>query len=130
MADSTSSWESTSVAAVLARRGREDVAELVGDLAAMLSAIVPGARVKRTLLRRQIASVRLPLGGNVYTLERRPDGGYATLRQQEVRGVVIRTDPLEVDAFLSELGAAIDAEVQRNERMRTALRSWLDTTSL
>lgn len=118
------------MAAVLARRSREDVTGLLGELVTMLSDLVPGARVKRTLIGRKITSVRLPLGGHVYTLERRPDGTFAAIRQQEVRGVVIRSDPLEIDAFLAELGAALDAEVQRSERMRGALRSWVDSMNL
>lgn len=121
------SWESTSIAAALARRSREDLADLLGDLASLLSGVVPGAEVKRTLLRRQIASVRLPVGGHVYMLRRRPDGSFETSRQQQVRGVVIRTDPLEIDDFLAELGPAVDAELQRSERGRAALGSWLES---
>ena len=127
MTDSSPSWESTSIAATLARRSHEDVADLLGDLVGLLSAVVPGAEVKRTLLRRRIASVRLPVGGSVYMLRRRPDGSFESSRQQQVRGVVIRTDPLEIDVFLAELGPAIDAELRRSERGRAALDSWLQS---
>ena len=46
-------------------------------------------------------------------------------RLQEVRGVVIRGDRLEIDAFLAELGLALDVELKRTERGRDALREWL-----
>lgn len=125
MTDSTPSWESTTVAAVLARRSHEDVSALLADLVTLLSEAVPGAQVQRALIRRHITSLRLPLGGTIYLLQRHPDGSFEAARQQEVRGVVIRTEPMELDAFLGELGPAIDAELRRSERGRDALRTWL-----
>jgi hypothetical protein len=125
--DSTPSWESTTVAAVLARRSHEDVSALLADLVTLLSEAVPGARVQRALIRRHITSLRLPLGGTIYLLQRHPDGSFEAARQQEVRGVVIRTEPMELDAFLGELGPAIDAELRRSERGRDALRTWLES---
>jgi hypothetical protein len=46
-----------------------------------------------------------------------------------VRGVVIRTDPMEIDEFLAELGAALDAELRRTEKGRAALHTWLNSTN-
>ena len=129
MSDPNSSFESASVAAVLAQRSGEDRAALVGDLVAMLSEVMPGARVERSLLRRHITSVRLPVGGFIYGLVRNSHGGFDASRQQEVRGVVIRTDPLEIDVFLAELGPALDAELARTERGRAALQRWFDSLS-
>lgn len=130
MTDASPSWANTSVAAVLARRSHEDLATLVGDVANLLSSVVPGAQVKRSLVRRQVMSVALPLGDSVYVLQRRGDGAFEASRQHRVRGVVIRTDPIAIDAFLAELGAAVDAELQRSERGRDALRAWLDSMNL
>jgi hypothetical protein len=127
--DSTPSFESASVAAILAQRGREDQAALLEDLVIMLAEVVPGVRVERALLRRNVTAVRLPLGGCVYVLKRNSDHSYEASRQQEVRGVVIRTDPMEIDEFLAELGPALDVELRRTERGRTALREWLNSTS-
>ncbi len=129
MSDPTSSsFEGASVAAILAKRGREDRAALIDELVAMLSDVIPGARVERALLRRQVTAVRLPLGGFVYMLKRSADGSFEALRQQEVRGVVVRNVPLEIDAFLAELGLALDVELRRTERGRDALRAWLEST--
>ncbi len=36
---------------------------------------------------------------------------------------------MEIDAFLAELGVALDAELRRTERGRDALRAWLDAAS-
>lgn len=130
MTDDSPSWASTSVAAVLARRSHEDLTTLLSDLATLLSGIVPGAQVQRSLLRRQITSVRLPLGESAYVLRRRSDGTFEPTRQHLVRGVVIRNDPMDIDAFLAELGTAIDDELRRSERGRDALRAWLDSMNL
>jgi len=125
MSQPPASWESTSVAAILARRSRDDLTDLLGELVGLLSDVAPGAQVHRSLVRRQITEVRIPLTGAVYVLRRGGGGRYETSRQHAVRGVVIRTEPMEIEAFLAELGPAIDAELQRTERGRQALRDWL-----
>ncbi|HXE61214.1 MAG TPA: hypothetical protein VN607_10940 [Gemmatimonadaceae bacterium] len=129
MSDPTPSFESVSVAAILAQRSREDRSALLDDLVLMLSEVVPGVQVERGLLRRRVNAVRLPLGDRVYLIKRAANDTFETSRQQKVRGVVIRTDPMDVDAFLAELGSALDTELRRTERGRDAIRAWLDTTN-
>jgi hypothetical protein len=129
MTEPPPSFESASVAAVLAQRGREDRTALLDELVTMLAEVVPGVQVERALLRRHVTAIRLPLGGFVYGLKRSSRDGFEATRQQEVRGVVIRTDVMEIDAFLAELGPAIDAELRRTERGREALRAWLNSTN-
>lgn len=126
MSDSVPSFEASSVAAILAQRSREDRDSLLDELVEMLSTVVPGVRVERSLLRRQVTAVRIPLGDYVYGLVRTPRGSFESIRQQEVRGVVVRTTPLQIDAFLEELGLALDVELRRTERGREALRTWLN----
>ena len=128
MTDSTPSFENASVAALLAKRSREDRAALLDELVAMLSEVVPGVQVERALLRRNITSVRLPVGDFVYVLARSANDSFEASRQQEVRGVVIRTVPMSIDAFLAELGLALDVELRRTERGREALQEWLKPT--
>lgn len=130
MTDSGSSFENASVAALLAKRSREDRATLLDELVAMLSELVPGVQVERALLRRHVTSIRLPVGDFVYVLKKKGSESFEASRQQEVRGVVVRTVPLEIDAFLSELGVALDVELRRTEKGRDALQSWLNSTSL
>jgi hypothetical protein len=129
MTDPTSSFESASVAAVLAQRCREDRTALLDELVTMLSGIVPGVRIDRALLRRHVTAIHLPLGGFVYVLRRSSNDSFEASRLHEVRGVVIRTDPMEIDAFLAELGPALDAELRRTERGRDALQEWLNSTN-
>lgn len=127
MTEPTPSFDSVSVAAILMQRGREDRAALLDDLVTMLSEVVPGVQVEHALLRRRVKAIRLPLGGFVYVLRRGAGELLEASKQQQVRGVVIRTDPMEIDAFLAELGPAIDAELRRTERGRDALRAWLSS---
>jgi hypothetical protein len=125
MTDDTPSFESASIAAILAQRSREDRRALLDELVAMLAEVVPGVKVERALLRRHVKSIQLPVGGFIYELQRHADDSFEASRLQEVRGVVIRRDPLEIDDFLSELGLALDVELRRTERGRNALREWL-----
>jgi hypothetical protein len=129
VSDSSSSFDDTSVAAILAQRSRVDRKELLDELVSMLSAILPDVRVERSLLRRRVTAVRVPVGGYVYVLTRTADDSYEPSRQQVVRGVAVRTVPLEIDAFLEELGTAIDAELSRTERGRAALEKWLKSSN-
>ena len=129
MSDSSPSFDQTSVAAILAQRSRADRKELLDDLVSMLTAILPEVRVERSLLRRRITAVRVPVGGHIYVLARTADDSYEPSRQQVVRGVAIRTVPMEIEAFLEDLGAAIDAELRRTENGRAALQKWLNSSS-
>lgn len=129
MTESTPSFEDASVAALLTQRSRADRAELLDDLVTMLSTIVPGVQVERALLRRHVTAVRLPVGDFIYVLKRASADAFDASRQQSVRGVVVRTVPLEIDAFLAELGVALDVELRRTERGREALRQWLDAST-
>ncbi len=129
MSDSSPSFEGASVAAILAQRSREDRDALLDELVSMLSDVVPGVQVERALLRRRVTAVRLPLGGFVYALRRSSNGSFEAVRQQEVRGVVVRNMSLEIEDFLAELGLALDVELKRTERGRDALRTWLSSTS-
>jgi hypothetical protein len=128
MAEAPQSLDATAVAAILAQRSRQDSDEMLDDLVAMLSGTVPGVRIERGLLSRKIMALRIPLAGSVYVLRRGSDRSFETSREQEVRGVVVRTVPMEIDAFLAELGVALDAELGRTEKGRLALRTWFDAS--
>lgn len=121
----TPSSDDVSVSAILARRSRQDRSELLEDLVVLLVGVMPGIEVKRSLLTRKIQSIRVALGDHAYVLERTRDGSFEARRQQIVRAVVIRNEPIDVDVFISELSAGVDAEARRTERGREALDAWL-----
>jgi hypothetical protein len=122
------SSDHVSVAAILVQRSRDDRKALLDDLAAMLIAVVPGVHVERTLFRRNVTTVRLPVGGYVYVLKKGAGDSFEAARQQEVRGVVVRTVPMDIHAFLEELGVALEVELRRTDQGRDALRRWLTPT--
>jgi hypothetical protein len=126
--DSTDPLQSASVAAILAQRSRADRGALLDELVLMLTALVPDVRVERTLLRRRIAAVHVPLGEFVYVMLRGANDSLDVSRRHQVRGVVIRTVPLEIGPFLDELGAALEVELRRTDAGRAALARWLGTT--
>ena len=74
-----------------------------------------------------MTSIRLPVGDYVYVLKKGSNASFDALRLQEVRGVVVRTTPMDIDAFLAELGLALDVELRRTERGRAALQAWLNS---
>jgi len=129
MSEPTPSFESASVTAWLVERSRADQKDLLDELVTTLSGAVPGTLVERSLLRRRVTAVRIPLGGFVYVLEKHADGSYQAVRQQVVRGVAVRSIPMEIEAFLSELGLALDAELRRTERGHAALEAFLRSES-
>ena len=128
MTDPSRSLEGASVAALLARYSRADRALLLDELVDAISDVVPGVRVEHTLLRRRVASVHVPVGDFIYVLVRDAHDSVQASRQHSVRGVVVRTTPLELGAFLEELGAALEIELRRTDAGRTALEQWLGTT--
>lgn len=126
MSEPTPSFEGASVGAWLVQRSRTDQRELLDELVTTLAAAVPGVEVDRSLLRRQITAVRLPLGAYAYVLKKNSNGTFDSSRQQVVHGVVIRTVAMEIDAFLAELGLALDVELRRTEKGRAALQEFLN----
>lgn len=129
MTDPTPNFDAVSVAAILAQRSREDRGALLDDLVVMLAEVVPGVQIERSLLRRRVTGIRLTVGNHIYALKRGSGETFEASRQQLVRGVVIRTDPMDIDAFLAALGDALDAELKHTERGRDAIRAWLRSTN-
>jgi hypothetical protein len=129
MSDPTPSLESASITAWLVKRSREDQKDLLDELVTALSGAVPGIVIDRSLLRRRITAVRIPLGGFVYVLEKHSERSFEAVRQQVVHGVAIRSVPMEIDAFLSELGLALDVELRRTEQGHAALQAFLNPES-
>ena len=52
-------------------------------------------------------------------------GRVTATRTQVVRGIALKTEPLSVEDWIQEVGAAIAGEVDRNKAARDALRDLL-----
>jgi hypothetical protein len=109
--------------AVLARRLEADHRELVEFLAGGLARALPDAvQVKRTGLLRsnRVASVEVLLGQRQYELHVR-HGRLETVVAHVVGGVVLRHDPVPVDAWVEGLLADLEQTAQASEATRAAL---------
>jgi hypothetical protein len=118
-------WETLGVGGALLSRYQQDQQALVEQLATFLESSLPNQiDVRRTHgLRGPKHTTRLAvdLGGMRYGLERARGDAFEASRTRVVRGVALRTDSLSIDAWLTELGAAIAAELERTSSGRAAL---------
>ena len=102
-----------------------DVAVFVEVLAAKLEAALPAEtevrrRAKGFLSREKaVEAIEVTLGDQRYRLRR--DRAVTATREQEVRGVVIKRQPLELDAWVAALTAQLRELAADNAAARAAL---------
>ncbi|HEX4683620.1 MAG TPA: hypothetical protein VH277_12960 [Gemmatimonadaceae bacterium] len=125
MSEPIPSADAVSVSAILAGQTLQDRTDMLEDLVNLLVGLMPGIEVKRAMFSRKITSIRAAFGDRAYVLERKGGGSFEARRQQVVRAVVIRNEPIDIDIFIAEFSSAVDSELRRNERGREALASWL-----
>jgi hypothetical protein len=109
--------------AALARRLEADHQELVEFLAGALARALPEAVTvhHHGLLRRSgVSSVEVLLGARQYELHVR-HGRLDTVVAQVVGGVVLRHDPLAVDAWVEGLLADLERRAAESDAARAAL---------
>ncbi len=108
------------------RADRGDLAVGVEVLARKLQDALPrettvGRRAKRLLSREKVVeTIEVRLGVTRYAL-RAKGGQVEAERAQEVRGVVIRREPLEFDQWVAALTAELRDQAQSSAEARTAL---------
>jgi hypothetical protein len=105
-----------------------DLAAFVEALAAKLEASFPErTSVERSGLlgKKRVRRVAVELGESRYELER--DGArVAARRRSVVRGISLKSDELEVDAWIDDLSQRLVEEAGRSERGRGALERLLE----
>ena len=118
-------WEDLSVAGALIGRYRQDQHSLLEQLAGLLEAALPGqvtvSRKGGLFGPKHVGGVSVDVGDHRYTLQRGRGEALEASRQQVVRGVVLHTEELPIESWLGEVGAALDAELQRTSQGREAL---------
>lgn len=108
------------------RLGGADVATAIEVLAVKLEAALPAAttvrRRSRGFLSREkvVQEIEVALGDWRYALES-DGGGVEASRRQAVRGVVIRREQLDLDAWLAALSAELREQARTSEQARAAL---------
>ena len=113
------------VAAAL-RADMTDIAAFVEGLATRLELALPGlAQIKRSKSGfrgpKLVSEIVVQAGDERLQLER--DGGQIqTARCRVSGGITIKTEALEIDAWLAALSTAVAEQAQRSERTRQALQ--------
>ncbi|WP_028063460.1 hypothetical protein [Solirubrobacter soli] len=103
-----------------------EVGVFVEVLAAKLESALPAEtevrrRAKGFLSREKVVeAIEVTLGDQRYALQRR-DRAVTASRAQEVRGVVIKRQPLELDAWVDALTAQLRELAEDSTAARTAL---------
>lgn len=99
-------------------------------LADKLERALPGrVRVERRPVRRlarekQVRSIECEVGERRYVLTAK-DGVVDTRRANAVRGIVLKTEPLGVDAWIDALARDLAEEARASEQSRLALEELL-----
>jgi uncharacterized protein YhdP len=108
------------------RAGGADLATAVEVLAVKLEAALPAETVvrrrSRGLLSREkvVEEIEVALGDWRYAL-RIDRGRVEASRRQSVRGIAIRSEALDLDAWLQALTAELREQAATSEQARTAL---------
>jgi hypothetical protein len=76
--------------------------------------------------RKRVRSIAVRLGEDEYRLEAN-DGAPACARRVVVRGIALKNEPLELEAWIDAISRALAEEAAGSERGRAALARLLDT---
>lgn len=112
------------------RASSGDLKTFVEVLADKLEQALPGrVTVERRPVRRfskekRVARIEVALGDNRFVAVAR-DGSLETRRAKAVRGVVLKSDVLTLDAWLEALGRDLAVEAEASEQSRLALEQLL-----
>jgi hypothetical protein len=106
-----------------------DLHAFVESLAAKLEAALPSqTTVKRVRsgfrAPKQVTMIALDAGGERFQLERHGDHVHTT-RALQSGGIVLKTEPLEPEEWITAVTQALAGEAQRSERTRQALERLL-----
>ena len=112
------------------RASSGDLTTFVEVLAFKLEQALPGRvtvdrrAVKRFSKEKRVARIDVALGDNRYVAVAK-DGTLETRRANAVRGVVLKTELLPLDAWLAALGRDLAVEAEASEQSRLALEQLL-----
>jgi hypothetical protein len=112
------------------RADSSDVNAFVESLAAKLEEAVPDrTRVERRraglMGPKQVRRIALDAGSTRLELLRDDGGAVQTRCSRLSGGIVLKTEPVDTEAWIEALGQALAAEAGRNERTRQALERLL-----
>jgi len=108
------------------RADLSDIAAFVEGLAARLEMALPGSvkvkRVKRGLRGpKLVGEISYESGGERLELHRNGDD-VRVIRAKTSGGIVLKTEEIDIDTWLSDLTQLVAAQAERSERTRQALQ--------
>jgi hypothetical protein len=108
------------------RADLSDISAFVEGLATRLEQALPGAvivkRAKRGLRGPKfVTEIAVDTGGERLELRRVGDD-VSAVRAKSSGGIVLKTETIDIDTWLSALTAAVAAQAERSERTRQALQ--------
>jgi len=112
------------------RSSTGDLKTFVEVLAEKLASALPGRvaverrSVRRFSKERRVTRIELSLGDERYIAVAQGDG-LETRRAKAVRGVVLKSEALPLDAWLAALGHELAVEAETSEQSRLALEQLL-----
>lgn len=130
MSDELNTWSALGVAGALANNYARDARGFLPLLAVFLEATLPEeTEVERRggLFQKQkpIRKVTVTLGDEIYTLEDLGHGPLSAQKVKIVRGIVLKTEPMPMETWLTALSEEISTRAQRNKSAFFALKELL-----
>lgn len=114
------------LAAAALRADLSDISAFVEGLATRLEAALPGfvqvKRVKRGLRGPKLVSEIVVADGDERLELHRAGGDVRAVRARASGGIVLKTEPLDIESWLSALAVAVARQAERSERTRQALQ--------
>ncbi len=118
-------WVKFGVAATLSKQYGADQRMFLGLLAQMLEGALPDeAEIIRKgglFAKKTVQRVTVSFGDFKYTLEDPGRGPLIATRIRVVRGIALKTEPIPVEEWIAELGAALDERARSSAAAREAL---------
>lgn len=114
------------VSAALLARGQANNA-LVADLASRFQRSLPAyVKVKRKgwRKRKQVKALSIDLGPERFRIENDPRGPRAWI-DHIVRGICLKSEPLDVETWLAQLANALSQEATKSVEARLAIQDFL-----
>lgn len=124
-----SNLESIGVASALQRdffaEGQTFLVALAGVMERALPANTEVVRSGGLLTRKVVTGLRLTLGDFRYEMDGADPRQIVCRRTHVVRGISLKTEAMDVPAWLEEVGAASETEMLRSRQVRGALGQFL-----
>jgi len=117
------------VAGALSREMQQDHEQFIQFLAKALQTAFPNeAELKYEggfLSKKRLCGVSIRLGDDVYSLAKLSRGPLESTKTHVVRGIALKTEPLPVDQWLSEVASLIEAKAGQDSAARSSLAAIL-----